>query len=79
MYCVVETRISEEAWEFSMPREQPSDAAFDEGSPGFAGRFVGAFADGGNTIVGRFQLSYDDENWEDDLQTTYRRVSARPN
>ena len=48
-----------------MPREQPSDTAFAEGTPGFAGRV---------------QLSYDDETWQDetwqdDLQTTYRRVS----
>jgi hypothetical protein len=75
---VMETRISEEAWEFFMPREQPSDTAFAEGTPGFAGRFVGTFEDGGNTIAGRVQLSYDDENWQDDLQTTYRRVAARP-
>jgi hypothetical protein len=38
---------------------------------------VGTFEDGGNTIVGRAQLSYDDENWQDDLRTAYRRVSAR--
>jgi hypothetical protein len=36
-----------------MPREQPSDTASDEGSPGFAGSFVGFFEDGGNTIAGR--------------------------
>jgi hypothetical protein len=77
VYRVLETRISDEAWEFFMPREQPSDTAFAEGSPGFSGRFVGSFEDGGNTIVGRFQLSYDDENWQDDLQTTYERVSPR--
>ncbi len=76
-YRVVETRISDEAWEFSMPRQQPSETAFAEGSPGFAGRFVGTFEDNGNTIVGQVQLSYDDENWEDDLQTTYRRVTSR--
>jgi hypothetical protein len=34
--------------------------------------------DDGDTIVGRVQLSYDDENWQDDLETTYRRVSPRP-
>jgi hypothetical protein len=79
VYRVVEMRISDEAWEFLMPREQPSETAFAEGTPGFSGRFVGTFADGGNTIIGRVQLSYDDENWEDDLQTTYRRVSARGN
>jgi hypothetical protein len=53
----VETRISDESWEYLMPREQPSDTAFAEGTPGFSGRFVGTF--------------------EDDLQTAYRRVSAR--
>ena len=37
-----------------------------------------AFEDDGDTIVGRVQLSYDDENWQDDLETTYRRVSPRP-
>jgi hypothetical protein len=61
----------------SMPREQPSDTGFAEGSPGLSGRFVGTFHDGGNTIVGRVQLSYDDENWQDDLETTSDRVSAR--
>ena len=77
VYRVLETRISETAWEFSMPREQPSDTAFAEGSPGFSLRFVGTFEAGGNVIAGRGQLSYDDENWNDDLQTTYRRVSTR--
>jgi len=78
VHRVVETRISDETWEYLMPREQPSDTAFDEGSPGFAGRFVGTFEDDGDTIVGRVQLSYADENWQDDLETTYRRVSPRP-
>ena len=73
VYRVMETSIGDEAWEFVMPREQPSDTAFAEGSPGFAGRFVGTFADGGNTINGLFQVSDDDEHWRDDLVTTYRR------
>lgn len=77
VYRMIETRISDEAWEFFMPREQPSDTAFAEGSPGFAIRFVGTFEDDGNTIVGLAQLSHDDEKWEDDLQTTYRRVASR--
>jgi hypothetical protein len=71
------TRISEKTWEFDLPREQPSDTAFAEGSRGFSGRFVGTFADGGNTIQGRVQLSFDDVSWQDDLETTYRRMSAR--
>ena len=74
VYRVMSTSISDDAWKFEMPREQPSDTAFAEGSPGFAGRFVGTFADGGDTIDGRFQVSDDDEHWRDDLMTTYRRV-----
>lgn len=76
VYRVMETRMTEEAWEFDMSRKQPSETAFAEGSPGFAGRFVGTFEDGGDTIDGRFQVSDDDQHWRDDLMTTYRRVSS---
>jgi hypothetical protein len=41
--------------------------------PGFSQRFTGTFADGGDTIVGRWQLCEDDVHWNDDLQITYRR------
>jgi len=44
-------------------------------APGFSQRFTGTFADGGNTISGRWQLSEDDLHWVDDLQMTYRRQS----
>lgn len=40
---------------------------------GFSQRFTGKFADGGNAIVGRWQLCRDDVHWNDDLQITYRR------
>ena len=42
-------------------------------APGFSQRFTGTFTDGGNTIVGRFQLSEDDVTWADDVEITYRR------
>jgi hypothetical protein len=77
VYRVSDTRVTDEAWEFSMSREQDSATAFAEGAPGFSGRFVGTFEDGGDTIVGRVQLSHDDETWEDDLQVTYRRKLSR--
>jgi hypothetical protein len=41
--------------------------------PGFSQRYVGVVADGGNTIVGRWQLREDAVTWNDDLQITYRR------
>jgi hypothetical protein len=34
----------------------------------------GTFEGSGNPIVGRVQLSYDDENRQDEFQTAYRRV-----
>ena len=42
-------------------------------APGFSQRFTGTVADGGDTIVGRWQLSRDDLDWHDDLEITYRR------
>jgi len=42
-------------------------------APGFSQRFTGTFTDDGSAIVGRWQLSRDDEHWDDDLQILYRR------
>ena len=42
-------------------------------APGFSQRFTGSFADSGDTIVGRWQLSRYDSHWGDDLQIVYRR------
>ena len=42
-------------------------------APGFSQRFTGTVADGGDTIVGRWQLNRDDHRWENDLEITYRR------
>src|SRR6266545_1641595 len=41
-------------------------------APGFSQRFTGAFADGGDTFGGTWQLCTDDVNWNDDLAITYR-------
>ncbi|MGH2837694.1 MAG: hypothetical protein ACRDJY_05005 [Thermoleophilaceae bacterium] len=43
-------------------------------APGFSQRFAGRFAEDGDTISGVFELSRDDETWDDDLEITYRRV-----
>lgn len=42
-------------------------------APGFSQRFTGTVADGGNTILGRWQLR-EDTQWNDDLEITYRRA-----
>lgn len=56
------------------------DASFDaetwrilRSALGFSQRFTGTYADGGDTVIGRWQLSRDGVRWDDDLQITYRR------
>ncbi len=62
VFRAFEASIDAEAWRFWRT------------APGFSQRFTGTFADGGNTIVGRTQLSRDDVHWDDDLAITYRRA-----
>lgn len=40
---------------------------------GFSQRFTGTIDARAETITGKWQLSKDDEHWEDDLEITYRR------
>jgi hypothetical protein len=42
-------------------------------APGFSQKFTGTFSPDRNTIDGRWQVSQDDANWENDLEITYRR------
>jgi hypothetical protein len=44
-----------------------------EGEP-FAQRFTGRFEDGGNTIVGRWEIAEDGQNYETDFDVVFRRV-----
>jgi hypothetical protein len=45
-------------------------------SPGFSQRFTGTVSDDGGTIVVRSQLCRDERHWEDDLESTYRRLAG---
>ncbi len=42
-------------------------------APGFSQRFTGTIVNGGNTIIGTWELSKDDSSWEKDLELTYQR------
>ncbi len=42
-------------------------------APGFSHRFEGRFVDGGETIVGQWQLCEHGVHWNDDLKIIYRR------
>src|SRR5262249_34827667 len=61
VFRVYEVNIDDESWRLWRD------------APGFSQRFTGTFADGGDTIVGRWQLRRDNLHWDDDLQITYRR------
>ena len=43
-------------------------------APGFSQRYTGTIVDGGNTIIGKGELSRDGSSWERDLDLTYKRV-----
>jgi hypothetical protein len=43
-------------------------------APGFSQRYEGTILDGGNTIIGKGELSRDGSTWEKDLDLTYTRV-----
>lgn len=44
-------------------------------APEFSQRFTGTLAHEGNSIVGQWELSRDDETWNTDLEIMYRRLS----
>ena len=58
---IYEVSIDDEAWRIW------------RNAVGFSQRFTGRFADGGDTIAGRWELCEDDVNWNHDLEITYRR------
>ena len=45
-------------------------------APGFSQRLEARLADDGDTLGGVWQLSRDDETWDDDLEITYRRATT---
>ena len=61
VHRIYELRVTDEAWELARD------------APKFSQRLTVTFEDDDNTMAGRSKLSLDDENWQDDVQITYRR------
>jgi hypothetical protein len=45
-------------------------------APGFSQRFEARLSDDGDSFGGVWELSRDDETWDDDLEITYRRATT---
>lgn len=43
-------------------------------APGFSQRFTGTLSNGGNSLIGKWEVSRDDATWQDDLQIYYERA-----
>lgn len=62
VFRVLEVTLADDAWLMS------------RNAPGFSQRYAGTFTDGGDTIVGLWQLCRDGVHWNNDLRITYRRT-----
>ena len=65
VYRLFTLTVSADGWAIAMGLR--GDAAF-------AQRVTYTFENAGQTMSGSGQLSYDEVNWEDDLEITYRRA-----
>jgi hypothetical protein len=69
-----ELTVTDDGWAFAMGRLSPAGAFASLDAP-FAQRVTHTFEDADQQMLGKAQLSYDDVNWDDDLEITYRRTS----
>ncbi|HEX3542435.1 MAG TPA: hypothetical protein VHT75_18545 [Acidimicrobiales bacterium] len=73
VYRIYEVTVAADGWTVAMARKAPP-GAFASSDPHFAQRVTYRFRDADQEIAGKAQLSYDDVNWNDDLEVTYRRA-----
>ena len=64
----------DDGWVIAMERQSPTGSCAFPDAP-FSQRLTYCFEHGDQTMSGSGQLSYDDVNWDDDLEVTYRRNS----
>jgi len=70
---IYEATVTEEGWETAMSR-LASPGSFASPDAPFSQRMSFTFEDDDRVMSGKGSLSFDDVNWEDDLQITYSRV-----
>ena len=73
VHRILHVTVTGEGWEMAMDRHS-SAGSFASPDASFSQRITYTFEDKDRAMSGKGMLSYDDVNWDDDLQITYRRV-----
>ena len=73
VHRILHVTVTGEGWEMAMDRHS-SAGSFASPDASFSQRITYTFEDEDRAMSGKGMLSYDDVNWDDDLQITYRRV-----
>ena len=73
VYRCYDVTVAADGWTVAMARKAPP-GAFASNHPPFAQRLTYRFRDADREISGKGELSYDDVNWNDDLEIIYRRA-----
>jgi hypothetical protein len=69
----LEVTVRDEGWEIAMSRHAPAGSFASPDAP-FSHRMIYSFEDQDRVMSGKASLSFDDVNWDDDLEITYRRL-----
>src|SRR5712691_5285254 len=72
VHRILKVTVTGEGWEMAMDRHS-SAGSFALADRPFSQRIAYTFEDEDRTMSGKARLSYDNVNWEDDLEITYRR------
>jgi len=74
VYRLFEFTMVDDGWAIAMGRRSPTGSFASHDEP-FSQRVTFRLQHADQTMSGRGQLSYDDVNWDDDLEIMYRRTS----
>ena len=72
VHRILDVTVTDEGWEMAMDRHSSAGSFASPDAP-FSQRMSYTFEDKDRTMSGKAKLSYDNVNWEDDLEITYRR------
>jgi hypothetical protein len=73
VHRILNVIVTGEGWEMAMDRHSSSGSFASPDAPS-SQRMTFTFEDEDRTMSGKAMLSYDNVNWNDDLEITYRRV-----